>query len=102
MLRVEWVTDQVRWRKGRDGGWKGVDWEEVAVGEEVVYLKGRRIVMVVGGEDAMLALAVGLNGCCFVVVVLICIVLCDAFWVEASGLGWCHGLDFKIEASSGL
>jgi hypothetical protein len=38
MLRVEWVTDQVRWRKGRGGWGKGV------VGEGW-YLDGRRRVI---------------------------------------------------------
>lgn len=50
MGRVLWVTDQVRWRKGRVGGVKG--WSEGVVGEE--YFEGRR--RVIGVADVVVAI----------------------------------------------
>jgi hypothetical protein len=55
MARVEWVTDQVRWRKGRGGGVK------VVFVEELVYLEGRRIVMVLAWGVVTVGGSVGLG-----------------------------------------
>ena len=59
IVRVEWVTDQVRWRNGSGGGGKVSLLEEEGV--VVVYLEGRRIVggmvgVLVGGLVAVLVL----------------------------------------------
>jgi len=45
MGRVLWVTDQVRWRKGRGGGVNGS-----VVGGVDEYFEGRRRVIGVGGD----------------------------------------------------
>lgn len=56
--RVEWVTVQVRWRKGRGGGVKGGGG---VVGGVVVYLEGRRMVMG-DGEGEGVVMVVGCWG----------------------------------------
>jgi hypothetical protein len=54
ILRVEWVTVQVRWRKGRGGGVK-----DGVVVRVVVYLEGRRMVI---GDGEGVVMVVGCLG----------------------------------------
>lgn len=54
ILRVEWVTDQVRRRKERDGGVKE-DVDDVD-DDDVLYLEGRRMVIGWGGFGVVMVL----------------------------------------------